>query len=291
MQQDKKSIDFQANLDNTSLPKDNNIESRQSNLDNYTLSQDNKADNNPTDLTSNDQKIEAINDKQPTPQENQASNNDDQKAKTDNTSIQKLNSNNTTSQNNQLDNIDSSRHYINNLDLDYSDKSIDFDDDATQQSNLAQISSDQNTTAKPTKQNILDNTEKDNQAELSSKQNVATQDNANFDRDKVNSQNQSNSKKTFFELPLEQKIKLEQTNNFEINDYNKKKEQYLDKRAQSFTKILADYIFLLGRVTTQAITDFDRNIIIPQNTLITAEVVLKAFSHGRLLELTKYSKS
>lgn len=56
-------------------------------------------------------------------------------------------------------------------------------------------------------------------------------------------------------------------------------------------KIIADYVFLLGRLTTQSITDIEGNTIIPKNTLITANIVLKAFENGKLLELTKYSKS
>ncbi|HHW89972.1 MAG TPA: hypothetical protein GX745_03610 [Clostridiales bacterium] len=95
-------------------------------------------------------------------------------------------------------------------------------------------------------------------------------------------QNDSND---YFELPLATR----QDNEFEI-DNNDIKKEITDTKARSFSKVLADYIFLLGRLTTQAITDFNGNIIIPQNTLITAEVVLKAFNQGRLLELTKYSK-
>lgn len=60
---------------------------------------------------------------------------------------------------------------------------------------------------------------------------------------------------------------------------------------KTYSKIIADYIFLLGRLTTQPITDFNGNVIIPKNTVVTAEIVLKAFYHGRLLELTKYSRA
>lgn len=56
-------------------------------------------------------------------------------------------------------------------------------------------------------------------------------------------------------------------------------------------KIIADFVFLLGRITTQAIFNLEGRIIIPKNTVVTAKTVLTAFDNGRLLELTRYSKN
>ncbi|MCL2751551.1 MAG: hypothetical protein FWE62_02220 [Firmicutes bacterium] len=56
-------------------------------------------------------------------------------------------------------------------------------------------------------------------------------------------------------------------------------------------RILADYTFLLGRVITRDIADTDGKALFVTGELVTAEKVLKASKAGRLLELTKYSKS
>ena len=134
-------------------------------------------------------------------------------------------------------------------------------------------------------------------AKIPSKDNLAEQENINATQTKRLKTNQSNAetgsqKDIYFKLPFPTTQNNElKINDNDIDDKNKKCPQTTDPKARSFAKVLADYIFLLGRLTTQAITDFNGNIIIPQNTLITAEVVLKAFNQGRLLELTKYSKA
>jgi hypothetical protein len=95
---------------------------------------------------------------------------------------------------------------------------------------------------------------------------------------------------------LEPKSRQNADQNTVLNKSFPQQEVYFDDKETSqepktYAKIIADYIFLLGRLTTKPITDFNGNVIIPRNTLVTAEIVLKAFYHGRLLELTKYSKA
>lgn len=98
--------------------------------------------------------------------------------------------------------------------------------------------------------------------------------------------NQSSIEKSFFELPISFG-----DNSVLGQKINRAQARQAKETPKTYSKIIADYIFLLGRLTTKAITDFNGNVLIPKNTLVTAEVVLKAFHHGRLLDLTKYSKA
>ncbi len=100
----------------------------------------------------------------------------------------------------------------------------------------------------------------------------------------------------YFTLPIDNIIDIKNIESIKKtnNDDSMQNIQVQQKAADEMltpAKIIADYVFLLGRLTTKEIRDFDGNIIIPNNTLVTAKIVLLAFEKGKLLDLTKYSKS
>lgn len=126
------------------------------------------------------------------------------------------------------------------------------------------------------------------------KQTVIRQNIINDKQDNVNINNKNDDE--YFSLPAVQDEKSQGNQISDIQNKDIQNIQYQEIKAssdemQTPARIIADYVFLLGRLTMQAITDHDGNTIIPKNTLITANIVLTAFNNGKLLELTKYSKS
>ena len=138
------------------------------------------------------------------------------------------------------------------------------------------------------------------QTVLKSRQNVI-----NDDEDEVSIIKTKKEEDDYFSLPVENNIiqaktddnlqQLKQISNVQNkntqNISNQDVKTTSSQEMQTPARIIADYVFLLGRLTTQAIIDSEGNTIIPKNTLITANIVIKAFNNGKLLELTKYSKS
>jgi len=138
------------------------------------------------------------------------------------------------------------------------------------------------------------------QTVLKSRQNVI-----NDDEDEVSIIKTKKEEDDYFTLPVENNIiqaktddnlqQLKQISNVQnkntINISNQDVKTTSSQEMQTPARIIADYVFLLGRLTTQAILDSEGNTIIPKNALITANIVIKAFNNGKLLELTKYSKS
>lgn len=125
------------------------------------------------------------------------------------------------------------------------------------------------------------------------KDNIPENHNSN-DVSELKQSNEANN--IFFKLPLMQNgmfDKLERNTNLINSAYNlnQAQKEYNANEPKTYAKIIADYVFLLGRLTTKPITDINGNVIIPKNTLVTAEVVLKAFNQGKLLDLTRYSKT
>lgn len=114
----------------------------------------------------------------------------------------------------------------------------------------------------------------------------------NDDEDEVSKTKKEDG--AYFSLPIENNVVQSDTKQIENIGDEKFKNQSTKTSSEEMptpARIIADYVFLLGRLTTQVITNYEGNIIIPKNTLITAKIVLLAFENGRLLELTKHSKS
>lgn len=79
-----------------------------------------------------------------------------------------------------------------------------------------------------------------------------------------------------------------------INTNTDKKERHVHDEADTAhmpDRILADFTFLLGRITTGPIRDSAGRVVIHKNELVTSDTVLLASKRGVLVQLTKYSLS
>lgn len=76
------------------------------------------------------------------------------------------------------------------------------------------------------------------------------------------------------------------------NSAKKKRDVYEEAdTAHIPDRILADFTFLLGRITTGPIKDSAGRVVIHKNELVTSDTVLLASKRGVLVQLTKYSLS
>ena len=56
-------------------------------------------------------------------------------------------------------------------------------------------------------------------------------------------------------------------------------------------KIITDFRFLIGRYLSQDIVAFNGELIAKKDAVITKDIVNKASSYGKLVEIARYSKA
>lgn len=71
-----------------------------------------------------------------------------------------------------------------------------------------------------------------------------------------------------------------------LSDYIKK-----ENPTPQSNKIITDFRFLIGRVLSQDIIAINGEMIARKNSVITKDIVSKASSYGKLVEIARYSKS
>ncbi|MBE5758289.1 MAG: hypothetical protein E7345_05165 [Clostridiales bacterium] len=64
----------------------------------------------------------------------------------------------------------------------------------------------------------------------------------------------------------------------------------INKDTENYTKIITDYRFLIGRILQKDIFAINGEIIAKNGSIITKDIVNKASSYGKLIEVTRYSK-
>ena len=66
---------------------------------------------------------------------------------------------------------------------------------------------------------------------------------------------------------------------------------FINSETNTQNKIITDFRFLIGRILSQDVIALNGEMIARKDSIVTKDIVNKASSYGKLVEIARYSKA